>query len=122
MKSKIILAIVIVIVAAGCVQKSYVHTIKVVLTIINKKDIKKVGVRGGENQGNPLNWNSDLPMNEVIKDSLYTTTFNIESGYKYAEIKFVVDDEWELKDQPNRRIAFSNKSDTIIYKATYNKN
>ncbi|MCX6209202.1 MAG: hypothetical protein NTZ59_06755 [Bacteroidetes bacterium] len=121
MKNKILIAIIIAIAATGCVQKSYVHTIKLELTINNKKDIKKVGVRGEENQGNPLNWNSDLPMNEVIKDSLYTVTFKIESGYKFAEIKFVVDDEWELKDQPNRRITFSDKSDTTFLNLTFDK-
>lgn len=122
MKNKIIVAIVVALVATGCVQKSYTHTIKILLTINNKKGIKKVGVRGGENQGNPLNWNSDLPMNEVIKDSLYTTTFEIQSGYTFAEIKFVVDDVWELKDQPNRRITFNDKNDTIFLNATFDKN
>jgi len=48
---------------------------------------------------------------------------NIETvgtGYKFTEVKFTVNDEFELKGKDNRRINFSEK-DTTYYKAFFDK-
>lgn len=119
MKNKIIIALVFAISTVACVQKAYLKTIIVTLTISNKKDIKKVGIRGN---GKPLSWREDFEMKEIIKDSVYTATVQVMTAYKFGEIKFTVDDEFEFKDQPNRRITFNEKGDTTYYNAKFGIN
>jgi putative oxidoreductase len=100
---------------AGCVQKSYKKTVVVTLSVPNTKDIKSVGIRG---EGKPLSWNYDVEMKPLVKDSLYTATITAVTGYKFAEIKFTVNGDFELKEQPNRRVLFSDK-DTTYYHAIF---
>jgi hypothetical protein len=90
----------------------------VTLTIPNKKNIKTVGIRGN---GKPLSWEKDFVMTEVIKDSVYTATVKAITAYKFAEIKCTVNDEWELSEKPNRKILFSQKSDTTFLNIVFNK-
>ncbi|MFY7964795.1 MAG: hypothetical protein ACOVO1_07845, partial [Chitinophagaceae bacterium] len=116
MKNKIILAIIIAVVTTSCVQQAFLKTVMVTLTVHNKKDIKSVGIRGN---CNPLSWDNDYAMKELIKDSIYTATVQTMTAYKFGEIKFVVDGDWELKEQPNRRINFSDKSDTTFLNLTF---
>ncbi len=103
---------------ASCVQKSYTKTVVVTLAVPDIKDIKSVGIRG---QGKPLSWETDYEMKPVVKDSLYTATITAVTAYKFAEIKFTVNGDFELKEQPNRRVVFSDK-DTTYYNAVFNKN
>ncbi len=100
---------------ANCVQKSYTKTVVVTLKVCNLKDIKSAGIRG---QGKPLSWDNDFEMKPLVKDSLYTATITAVTGYKFAEIKFTVNGDFELKDKPNRRVIFSNK-DTTYYNAVF---
>lgn len=100
----------------GCVQKSYKKTVVVTLAVPSAKDIKTVGIRG---QGRPLSWDYDLEMQTLVKDSLYTATVTAVTGYKFAEIKFTVNGEFELQNQPNRKVFFSDK-DTTYYTAVFN--
>jgi hypothetical protein len=102
----------------GCVQKSYKKTVVVTLTVPNTKGIKMVGIRGN---GKPLSWSDDFEMKEVIKDSVYTATATTITGYKFAEIKFTINGEFELKQQPNRRLVFSS-GDTTYYNAVFDSN
>lgn len=103
---------------SSCVQESYNQAVTVILDVFGIKDIKSVGLRG---DGIPLSWDEDFEMKPLIKDSLYTTTFSVKTGYLFAEIKFVVNGEFELKDKDNRQVYFD-KSRKTIYKATFNKN
>ena len=103
---------------AGCVQKSYKKTVVFTLLVPHIKDIKSVGIRG---QGKPLSWDYDIKMTPIVKDSLYTGTITTVTGYKFAEIKFTINGDFELKEQPNRKVLFTNK-DTTYYKAVFNSN
>jgi len=67
------------------------------------KDIKTVGIRGNDK---PLSWENDLEMIPVKQDSLYRVVVSGETGYLFMEVKFTVNHDFELKDQPNRRIEF----------------
>jgi hypothetical protein len=102
----------------ACVQKAYRKTVVVMLTTPGKKDIQIVGIRG---EGNPLSWREDLPMQAVVKDSLYTATVTAVTGYKFAEMKFTINGEFELEGQPNRTVRFTDK-DTMVYNAIFNQN
>lgn len=117
-KYSIILISLLLLLLASCVQKSYTKTVLVTLKVSNMKDIKSVGIRG---QGKPLSWDNDYEMKPVVKDSLYTATITTVTGYKFAEIKFTVNGDFELKEQPNRRVVFSDK-DTTYYNAIFNNN
>ena len=116
---KIFLIILLAIVSVpSCVQKAYKKTAVITLSVPNIKNIKSVVIRG---DGKPLSWDSDFEMKEVIKDSLYSATINCVTGYKFAEVKFTVNGDFEMKNKPNRRIEFNNK-DTIYYNAVFDSN
>lgn len=100
----------------GCVQKSYKKTLVLQLHTEGMKNIKTVGVRG---EGKPLSWRNDLAMMPLKKDSLYTATVTIITGYKYGEIKFTINGEFELEKKDDRKVYFNDK-DTTVYEATFN--
>jgi hypothetical protein len=102
----------------SCVQKAYKKTVIATLTVKNKKDIQSVEVYGN---GNPLSWYSGMKLTEVIKDSVYTATIHSVTGFKSTELKFKVDDEWELNEKPNRVVNYSDKSDTTYMNAVFNE-
>jgi hypothetical protein len=99
----------------SCVQKSYNKTVTFTVDVSAVKNIQKVSIRGAQK---PLNWRNDLVMTPIKKDSLYAATVTFLTGYKFTEIKFVVNDEFELKDKDNRRIVF-NSTDTTTYSAVF---
>ena len=108
---------VIILALTGCVQKTYKKTVICNLNVAAVKNIKTVGVRG---EGKPLSWGIDLPLKEVVKDSLYTITLPVKTGYKFIELKFTVNESFELENENNRRILFSD-GDTTVYNAVFNK-
>lgn len=101
----------------SCVQKTYERKVTFLLHTEQLKNIEKVGLRGNNR---PLTWKKDLEMTAVKKDSLYSVTVTFLTGYKFAEVKFVVNDEFELQDKDNRRVVFNENGETI-YEATFNK-
>ncbi len=100
----------------SCVQKSSKKTIILKLNVHGIENIQSVGIRGNEN---PLNWEYDMELKPIIKDSLYTATFSIVTGYKFTEAKFTVNGQFELNDKENRRILFD-ENDTTVYEAKFN--
>jgi hypothetical protein len=103
---------------SSCVQKSYKRTVVFTLDVSAIKNIKKVGIRGN---GKPLSWDYDTEMKEMVKDSLYQIIVSGETGYKFTEVKFVVNDTFELQNKDNRRVYFDEKKDTTFYKAKFNQ-
>jgi hypothetical protein len=101
----------------SCVQKSYKRTVVFTLDASEIKNIKKVGIRGKDK---PLSWDYDTEMKEIKKDSVYQIIITGETGYKFTEVKFVVNDTFELQNEDNRRVDFSEK-DTTFFKAKFNK-
>jgi putative oxidoreductase len=98
------------------VQKASVKTIIVKLNVQDVTDIQTVGIRGNDK---PLSWDYDLKLTPIVKDTLYTATFSTITGYKFTEAKFTVNGAFELIDQENRRIVFS-EGDTTVYEAKFN--
>lgn len=101
----------------GCVQKTYKKTVVYLLDVSKQTAVTNVSIRGNDK---PLEWKSDTQMTAVIPDSLYKFVATYYTGYKFTEVKFVVNDEFELQDQNNRKIIFSDK-DTTTYTAVFNK-
>lgn len=114
---KILIISLIAISLTSCVQKAYERKVTFLLHTEQLKDIEKVGIRGNNR---PLTWKKDLEMTALKKDSLYSVTVTFLTGYKFAEVKFVVNDEFELQDKDNRRVIFNENAETI-YEATFNK-
>ena len=102
----------------GCVQKSYKRVVVLTVDVSKEKDVKTVGIRGS---GNPLNWDTDYPMNEIVKDSLYRAIVTAKTGYLFAEIKCTVNGNFELQNEENRRIVFDVKNDTTFVNLVFNK-
>jgi hypothetical protein len=101
----------------GCVQKVVKKTVVFELNTAGIQNIKSVGLRGNDR---PLSWDKNYEMTAIKKDSLYTATITGTTGYKFSEIKFVINDGFEFENESNRRIVFAD-GDTTIYKATFNK-
>lgn len=99
----------------SCVQKAYEKTVTFTVDVSSVKNVKNVSLRGNEK---PLSWQKDRAMTPIKQDSLYTVTVTFLTGYKFTEVKFVVNDEFELKDKDNRRIEYSS-SDTTMYHAVF---
>ena len=112
-----IIAIVFSLLMTSCVQKTYKKTVVFTLDTSEIKNIKKVGIRGNDK---PLSWDYDTEMKAIKKDSLFQITITGETGYKFTEVKFVVNDTFELQNEDNRRVHFSEK-DTTFFKAKFNK-
>lgn len=117
MRNNILYLSLLVCMLASCVQKTYKKTVVFELDVSQVKNIESVGIRGDDN---PLDWNTSTPMTAIKKDTTYTVTATFETGYKFTEVKFTVNDEFELKGKDNRRINFSEK-DTTYYKAIFDK-
>ena len=101
----------------ACVQKSYKRTVVFTLDLSGIKDIKSVGIRGNDK---PLKWDTDFEMIPIKKDSLYQAVVTGETGYLFTEVKFTVNQDFELKGQPNRKVSFA-ANDTTYYSAVFNK-
>ncbi len=117
MRNNIIYVLLLLLLMTGCVQKTHKKTVVFELDVSQLKNIETVGIRGDDQ---PLNWDNSTPMTAIKKDTTYTVTATFVTGYKFTEVKFTVNDEFELKGKDNRRINFSEK-DTTYYKAIFNK-
>lgn len=116
-KNNLLLFLMFLLGVASCVQPVFRKTITVYLEVKEKSNIQSVGIRGN---GKPLSWNDDYPMTPVVKDSLYVARFTVVTGYKTGEIKFTVNGEFELKNQPNRLVQFS-ETDSMVYRAVFDQ-
>lgn len=101
----------------SCVQKISKKTVVFTLDASEFKQVKKVGVRGKDK---PLSWDYDTEMKFSPKENLYKVTATFATGYKFTEVKFVVNDTFELQNEDNRRVDFSEK-DTTFYNTKFNK-
>lgn len=116
MRIKITVILILMAFLTGCVQKTYKRTVIFLLDTKDIKGIRSVGIRGIDK---PLSWEYDMQMVPLKNGNTYKTTVEFFTGYKFTEVKFVINDQFELKEGANRRIDFSDK-DTTIYQATYN--
>lgn len=117
MKIKLAISLSILVLLSSCVQKTYKKTVVFRLDTSEIKEVKKVGIRGKDK---PLTWDYDTEMKAIKKDSLYEITVTFETGYKFTEVKFVVNDAFEFQNEDNRKVVFSEK-DTCTYNTTFNR-
>jgi putative oxidoreductase len=102
----------------SCVQKAYKRVVLVTVDVSKVKNIQTVGIRG---KGKPLSWDTDYPMQAVIKDSLYKAIIVTQTGYLFAEGKCTVNGNFELQNKAKRRINFDLKNDTTYVHFIFDK-
>lgn len=117
MKTNKLMPLLLVVMACSCVQPSQQRQVVLYLHLNDSVQVETVGVRG---TGEPLSWQHDLVMTELIPNALYKTSFQVVTGYRFGEIKFTRNGEFELKGQPNRRVYFDD-ADSTVYHAIYNE-
>jgi len=86
------------------------------LDVSEIKGVKKVGIRGNNK---PLLWDYDTEMKFSPKDNLYKIITTFETGYKFTEVKFVINDNFEFQNEDNRRIVFLKRH--YFFNAKFNK-
>lgn len=101
----------------GCVQKAYKQTVIYTLKVPAQEEIKFVGIRGNDQ---PLSWEQDTELKKINNSDLYQVKITFLTGYKFTEVKFTVNGEYELQNMPNRRIEFKNSGITY-YNAVFNQ-
>lgn len=116
MKPIIATLLITIIALSSCVQKTYQKTVKYTLITNGIKGIQTAGIRG---EDRPLSWKKDSALVAIVPDSIYQIIITYNTGYKFTEVKFTVDGNFEFQDADNRRINFS-EGDTTYYNAIYN--
>lgn len=101
----------------SCVQETHLKTVTFKVNMNGLETVDKIGVRG------PF---TDKPWQETIyftdddNDGIYQGTITQKTAQNSVEFKFVnQDDQFELKDQGNRRITFEYKPENILYEADF---
>ncbi len=103
---------------SSCVQKTYDRKVRFLVDVNQMAPIKSCGLRVSNN---PLSWDQDLEMKPIVKDSLYSVAVTFNTGYLGCEVKFVVNGQFELQNQDNRRFAFDIEKDTTFYSAVFDR-
>lgn len=112
-----IVLLAIIVLLTSCVQKVYKKT---VLFEVDTKEVKNIYTVGIKGKDRPLSWKKDTAMTAVKKDTTYRMAITFNTGYKFTEVKFVINDGIEFENESNRKIIFAD-GDTTIYKGTFNK-
>jgi hypothetical protein len=115
---QIISTLILVSIFTSCVQKTQKRTVVFILDVSKMAGVKTVGIRGWDN---PLSWEKDYPMKEIIKDSLYQVTVTGETGRICTEFKFSINDKLELENKENRKLYFDTKKDTTKVSFVFDK-
>jgi hypothetical protein len=100
----------------SCVQQTHKKTVVYTLVVNNQKNVETAGIRGY----NPLKWDADTTMTEIVKDSMYRLAITYVTGYKGTRAIFTVNGKEEPDIKPNRSVEFA-AADTTFYKAVFNK-
>ena len=113
----IIANLTLLILMTSCVQKTYTKTVIYQLKVDTSLHNITVGVRGNDK---PLSWDKELNLKAIDTGSIYQGAVTYKTGYKFTEVKFTINGDYELNNDANRRVNFSNQ-DTTFYKATFNR-
>lgn len=94
----------------SCVQKTKKQIVKFYVDTNGIENINSVGVRG---QIYPLNWNKNIELNDKNNDKIYEGEITFDIPFDFVELKFVKNqNQFELLDQPNRRVYFDASGNT----------
>jgi hypothetical protein len=95
---------------SSCVQKTKKQKVEFFVDVRDIENVNSIGVRGSTP---PLNWNQNFELKDDNNDSIYTGTIIFEIPYDFVELKLVKnEDQFELNNQPNRKLLFDKSGDT----------
>lgn len=105
-----ILFICLTVLISSCVQRTKKQKVDFFVDARDIKNVNSIGVRGSTP---PLNWNQNFELKDDNNDSIYTGTIVFDIPYDFVELKLVKnEDQFELNNQPNRRLIFDKSGDT----------
>lgn len=94
----------------SCVQKTKKQKVEFMVDVRDIENVNSIGVRGSTP---PLNWDQNFELKDDNNDSIYTGKIVFDIPYDFVELKLVKNqDEFELNNQPNRRLLFAKSGDT----------
>ncbi|MEM6687186.1 MAG: hypothetical protein AAF617_15500 [Bacteroidota bacterium] len=111
-----ILAIAVLFCTTSCVQETHLKTVTVKLDMNGVSTVENVGVKG--NFTNP-SWQQLIPLTDEDNDGIYEITLSQKTAANGILFKFVNQGAYELKEQPNRKLTFEYKPETILYEAVF---
>ncbi len=100
----------------SCVQETHLKTVTFKVNMNGVSTTENVGIKG--NFTNP-SWKVLIPLTDENNDGIYEGTFSKKTATSSIQFKFVNENEYELKDQPNRTLQFEFKPQTLVYEATF---
>jgi hypothetical protein len=101
----------------SCVQETHLKSITFKVDMNQVESVGNVGIRG--NFTNP-SWEQMVPLTDADNDGIYEATISQKTAVNSIRFKFVnQNDQYEMKDQPNRKLEFEYKPQTITYEATF---
>jgi len=104
---------------SSCVQRTKEQKVDFFVDARNIENVNSIGVRGSTP---PLNWNQNFELKDDNNDSIYTGTIVFDIPYDFVELKLVKnEDQFELNNQPNRRLIFD-KSGKTKYQLKFDQN
>jgi len=101
----------------SCVQKVHIKEITFKVDMNHVSTVENVGIKG--NFTNP-SWEKIIPLTDENNDGIYEGTFREKTAATTIQFKFVNQNQYELKDQPNRTLQFEFKPEILTYEATFN--
>lgn len=114
---KYIKLLLILVLMISCVQETHLKTVTYKVDMNGFENVDKVGIRGAFTD-NP--WQETIYFTDDDNDGIFEGTITQKTAQNSVEFKFVnQDDQFELKDQGNRRINFEYKPETILYEAEF---
>lgn len=103
---------------SSCVQETHQKVITFKIDMNAVENVANVGLKG--NFTNP-SWKQFIPMTDDNNDGVYEVTLTDTTAVNNIRFKFVnQNDQFELKNQPNRILNFEYKPETLTYEATFN--
>lgn len=115
-KFSILATIILAISFQSCVQETHVKTVTFKVDMNGVSTIENVGIKG--NFTDP-SWKQLIPLTDENNDGIYEGTFSKKTAASSVRFKFVNQNQYELKDQPNRTLKFEYKPETLTYEATF---
>lgn len=112
------LALLVLLLMTSCVQDTKEQIVNFEVDMRGNTNVEIVGVRGSIP---PLSWNQDLELKDSNGDSIFTGSVTLHLPYDFVELKFVKNgNQFELDNQPNRRVVFD-KDQQTDYKAIFDQ-
>ena len=112
------LALILLFCTTSCVQETHLKSITFKVDMNQVENVGNVGIRG--NFTNP-SWEQLIPLTDDNNDGIYEATLSQKTAVNAIRFKFVNQGVYELKDQPNRKLEFEYKPETILYEAIFDK-